>query len=269
VSLSRFHRFGCCEIPMLPAISSQILFTAIVLILPIYGQSSAGIEPSINTWHHRPTQAAPPPEDPTARQLWSIRGDNFDRDTGVPYALDNPAATAAHIAAHPGAGSTEDRYYLTNPLPVKDSDAVVIATFSNYEVELSPSKHSLYTVVHFTIERVLKSKYRALLPGDTIDSLFTGGTLNLNGRVISFRVNHSDHTPLEEHQRYLLFLKYSSKSESYSIIKHWKLELGQVTAVDLVEKRRATNGTSDFNGHSESEIIAATEEAIRSERSTQ
>jgi hypothetical protein len=236
------------------------LLTALPGALPVTGQSGGTPESQVNEWHRRPAPAAPPPQSTAARRLLTIRGNNFD-------ALDDTEAAAAYAAANPGAGSVEDRYFLNNPLPVTDSDTVVIATFSDYSVELSPSKHSLYTVVHFAVERVLKARASTVRPGDKIDSLLGGGTLSLNGRVIQYAVNRGDDTPLEAHGRYLLFLKFDPISEDYSIIKHWKLEFGRVIAVDLVEKRRAASMKSEFDGRSESEIIAATEETIRSEGS--
>jgi hypothetical protein len=142
---------------------------------------------------------------------------------------------------------------------------VVIASFSAYTTALSPGRRSIYTAVHFTVQRVLKSTSGAIPAGSTIDLLVAGGSLNLNGRLINYRENRGDDTPLEEGHRYLLFLRYSPESESYFIKKHWKLESGRVTAVDLLEKYRAKAGTSQFGGHAESEIIAATEEAIRSD----
>ena len=229
------------------------------------GQSAAGTG-VVNEWHRRPVQAVPSPQSGTARQLWSIRGSSFDRDGGASYALDNPIAANANKAAHPGAGSVEDRYFLTNPLPSKDSDAIVLATFTNYVVEMSPSKRSLYTVLHFSVEDVLKSTNPDLLSSAVIDSLVAGGSLDLDGKTVRYRTTAGDDTPLEEHQRYLLFLKYNARSENYSIIKHWKLDNGEAVAVDLFERQRAMKGTSEFDGRPENNLIDATKEAIRSER---
>ena len=228
-----------------------------------YGQSAGTVASDpINEWHRRPVSVAPLPPDDVARQLWSIRGSNFDREIGATYALDDPIAANAFHAAHP-TGSVEDRYCLTDPIPAKDSDAVVVATFRDYVVQLSPSKCSLYTVVHFSVEDVLKSTNPDLLPGTVIDSLFAGGALTLQGRIIQYRMTAGDDTPLEEQRRYLLFLKYDARSENYSIVKHWKLENGQIVAVDLVEKQRAINGVSAFDGRPESNLITAAKEAIR------
>lgn len=85
-------------------------------------------------------------------------------------------------------------------------------------------------------------------------------------RLSRSRVNSGNDTPLEMGARYLLFLRYDSKSQSYPIVKHWQLADGKVIAVDLYEKRRAIEGNSIFDGKAESQILAATNAAVQTEK---
>ena len=229
-------------------------------------QSPASVrEKPVNQWHHRTATVAETPQSEPEKQLWETRGRMFDHDFGAPYPLDNPIAATAFSVATSKGGIVEDRYFLTNPLPAKDSDVVVTATFADSIVRLSPSKRSLYSVLHFQVERVFKSNVPAVMPGAQLDVLVGGGSVSLNGRTVNFRLDAGRDTPLNEHHRYLLFLKYTPQSQSFNILKHWELENGAAIAVDLLEKRRASQGKSDFDGRSENELLAAAEDAIQSE----
>src|SRR5947209_2951435 len=101
---------------------------------------SVTVQEHPNQWHHRSIAPAPAPDSDRERQLWEIRGDMFDRDSGAPYPLENPIAAKAFEDTKSTAGTAEDRYFTTNPMPVKDSNVVVVATFDDFVVRLSPSK---------------------------------------------------------------------------------------------------------------------------------
>jgi hypothetical protein len=245
--------------------SSLLLIT--LLLKPLIGNGQANTSPtaSLNQWHHKPTHISSLPDNELARKRWLLRGNSIDRESGAAYALDDPIAANAVGSSSKKGGSAEDRYFLTNPIPVKESDAIVVGTFADHSVLLSQSKRSLYTVIRFTVEATLKSKPLPIMPGEALECVVPGGVAEINGRIIQQRVQSGDDTPLEEHGRYLLFLKYDADRESYSIVKHWLLENGRAVAVDLIETQRVKKGNSDYDGQPENKIIDATKAAVLTE----
>jgi len=228
----------------------------------IWGQAADTIQSRTYEWRHRPVAPSARPTNPLALRLWTARGDAFDRDSGAPYPLDDPNARRDFEAAHSGAGSANDRYSLGNPIPVKESDAVVVASFSQWEVGFSPSRRSFYTVIRFRVERVFKSLCGAPSAGATIDSLLPGGAAEIEGTTISYQLENAGDVPLQEQGRYVSFLKYNRSTESYTILKHWQLQGGRVVAVDLVEKDREVTGKSEYAGRPEPDFIAAVVDAV-------
>ena len=83
-----------------------------------------------------------------------------------------------------------------------------------------------------------------------------GGSIALpNGRTIT-HVSQGLGQPLQQGERYALFLTYVPAAQCYKLAKGWWLNAGKATAISSDDLARARNGTSQFNGMAETAFIS-------------
>lgn len=121
-----------------------------------------------------------------------------------------------------------------SPLPVAESDAVVIGTITNTQPYLSENKTSIYSEFTVFVEEVFKSAGQAAIkPGESLIVDQPGGALRLtNGRVLRFQVAALGRLP-HACKRYVLFLQRANGEQDLSIIKGYELDNGIVSPLLL------------------------------------
>jgi hypothetical protein len=119
------------------------------------------------------------------------------------------------------------------PLPVKQSDAIVIGRVTKAQPYLTNTETSMYTEVNVTVEQVLKN--------DGIPSAGVGSTLTVDreagamrlrdGRVIHYETGGLGSVPRNGH-RYLLFIKRIHDGTDITIVTGYELRGGKVFPLD-------------------------------------
>jgi hypothetical protein len=115
-----------------------------------------------------------------------------------------------------------DDYY-RDPMPVSQSDAVIVGSVKDGQAYLSNDKRDIYTEFKITVQEVVKSA-RYLQADDTIAIERNGGAVRLpSGKVLIRSV--SDYSMPFVGKRYLLFLRYNGDStEDYHLLTGYQLE---------------------------------------------
>jgi hypothetical protein len=213
--------------------------------------------PRHDDWRKVPKALLPPPSDPRQQEILNIRGSWFDKTSlsGIP--LDEPQPPR-------NGGSSGSFWPGEEEIPFHQNQAVVVARFEDYQPYLSPSRLSIYTDIKLSVEQVLEAGHTDAYPGQTVDVLIPGGTVQLSdGRTLSDRpYDPSGDYSLQPGHRYVLFLRYESNGEYFENSKSWELLNGIVVPNRLDEVIRAQEGRSSYSGLSESSFIEEVRKAI-------
>jgi hypothetical protein len=134
---------------------------------------------------------------------------------------------------------------------VDDSDAVVIATVTSKESQLTENERYVFTDYEVSVKEVLKDNADShISPSDMLTVSRPGGKVLLNGHVIT--VVDEGVKPLSVGGEYLLFLKFIPKTGAYATVSEnrsgFKLSHGRVTplteAIGYAKKQEGRDSES-------------------------
>jgi len=135
------------------------------------------------------------------------------------------------------------------PLPVAESDIVVVGTVGSGEAHLSDNKKNIFSEFTLVVEEVLKSKMSGIGQGSVLTADRIGGhVVYPNGQKFLYRVFGVNMPQVSS--RYLFFLTSKHNKEDLSILTAY--ELTETGAVPLDEQLRET---AALNGVSEKDIL--------------
>jgi hypothetical protein len=119
------------------------------------------------------------------------------------------------------------------PMPVAQSDAVVIATVIKAQPYLSENESSMYTEFAVNVEQVFKNDgLPSISVNSTVDVDREAGAMRLrNGRVIRYETGGVGRLP-RVGSRYVLFLKRINDGQDISILTGYELRQGHVVPLD-------------------------------------
>ncbi|MCA1850597.1 MAG: hypothetical protein LC672_06020, partial [Acidobacteria bacterium] len=163
--------------------------------------------------------AAPEPADPEQRAKRRAKGSRYDKRGVIP---------PPHYK-NKGAGVQEhndwDRGF--PPLPVAQSDAVVIGEIVNAQAYLSNDKSGVYSEFSLRVDEVLKSGPSQFAPGGSVIAEREGGRVKYpDGEVALFTIV-GQNMPLAG-RRYVLFLKSNGDGQGYRILTGYELREGRI-----------------------------------------
>jgi hypothetical protein len=111
-----------------------------------------------------------------------------------------------------------------DPLPFRQSDAVVVGQVTAGQAYLSDDKRDIYSEFNVSVQEALTvSSARHIQSGDSVDVERHGGAIRLPSGKILFRALRDFSMPLVG-KRYLLFLKYDPSTEDFHIVTGYQLE---------------------------------------------
>ena len=143
-----------------------------------------------------------------------------------------------------------------SPLPVNESEIIVIGTILSAEAHLSESKLNIFSEFTLSAENVLKSAVPRLVPASvlTIDRL--GGHVKYpNGQRVRFRIAGLNMPHVGA--RYLFFLTSKHNKQDLSIVTAYELTpSGTIPLDELFE-------LSDLPATTESELLKKVRELIK------
>lgn len=150
------------------------------------------------------------------------------------------------------AGHIEEAQW--SPLPVAESDFIVLGTVARVQPYLSEDESSIYTEFTVNIEEVLKNdNQQSLYAGNSVVVDRQGGSLRMpDGRVVRYEVSGIGRTP-RAGRRYVLFLKRINEGEDLSIIVSYELRGNRVFSL---------RGHTPYEGDSEEAFMNELRAAI-------
>lgn len=222
---------------------ASVLVLWLLLCGTVFAQGNAGAArmPSAkNVWQHvampLPKQQALSPTELAAR------GAYFDKLIGYRYPLDTAGKDAERV------GFSFEPAHLGEVPIVGVQQMVAVGTFVGFQPELSTTRRSIYTVIHFGVERTVRNHTSKTTVPKTIDVLVPGGTVLLaTGKVISYAVT-PDPNALIPGQRYVALLTYHPDGDFYTCAKSWLVRNGKVWPNTLGDLIRQRQGRSSYSG---------------------
>lgn len=223
----------------------------IVLALLLLAGCSLGQTTTFkNAWQRTPV---PPNNSGVSATDLAIRGQHFDSFIGAPRPIDEPKAHASSV------GFSFEPLLQPEYPHLGPGQCVVVGRFASFQPVLSPSRRSLYTVIHIAVERTVMASPQQP-SGATIDVLVPGGTLRLDdGKVLRYAVS-PDESALQPHQRYVLMLTCHSRGRFCTLADSWLIRKGSVWPNTAADKVRLQQGTSRTAGNPLNLFLSALKE---------
>ncbi len=246
----------------MPVIKRHLIALALLLTpsVQLAAQSKAcGIEspPEPKSWKNVPCEVAPESSDARLRALRRARDAVFDDPTGMKRPEDlapNPSASRGRSAGFP---------LELPPLPVSESDAVIIGKVVRYQPYFSNDRTAIYHELTVEIQSVLKDKSYRAVGGDTLAILGEGGSLRLpDGRIFTDFVPPQIQDDIRVGGRYVLFLLYRSNGDYFARLKAWELRAGRVVPMAFSDLRKAQAGKLPLAGMPEAAFLAEVRDSV-------
>jgi hypothetical protein len=239
------------------------IFVLVLLVVGIFGyaQSVVPDSPTPESWKQsthniseadktgqkdvvrRERSAAFNDEHPDAPKL-----DSFEQNKGVIYQSGPP-------------------YFVRIPaLPVKESDAVIVATVNNVQPYFSGDHTHLYTEFSLTVNEQIKDTTGRASGAQSIPVTIRGGKMRLaNGRVIEEKPAVRNFA-ISVGSRYLLFLRYNSTGQYFTVLKSWELKNGRIVPTAHEDQMDEREGKSPYASMTEGKLIEAAAAAAKADQ---
>ena len=142
-------------------------------------------------------------------------------------------------------------------IPVRESDAVVVATVTAVQPYFSSDHAHLYTEFSLTVDEQIKDIPGRAKAGETIPIVIRGGKMRLaDGRVIEEQLAFTNYS-IAVGSRYLLFLSYSTSGQYFTVIKSWELKNGGIIPTAHEDQMDAREGKSQYTAMTDVNLIRA------------
>jgi len=152
-----------------------------------------------------------------------------------------------------------------SPVPVQESDTVIIGQILSFQPHSSADHTHLYTELTIRVEQRMKGAEQADA-GKTIALLFRGGRLRLpGGREISEEFVPSNYH-LAENTRYVMFLNYFAPMDCFQVVKTWELRNGKAVPTAMEDVAEANNRNSRYASINEGDFIQLIKQALELNR---
>jgi hypothetical protein len=137
--------------------------------------------------------------------------------------------------------------YYRDPMPVSQSDAVVVGIVKDGQAYLSNDRRDIYTEFNIVLQEVVKAPSGSYLRADDTSAVErNGGAIRLPSGKVLIRAAKDYSMPLIG-KRYLLFLRYNGDStEDYHLLTGYQLEGSQVYRLDDLDYAYAARHHGDL-----------------------
>ncbi len=147
------------------------------------------------------------------------------------------------------------------PIPVQESDTVIVGRLVALQPHFSADHTHLYTELTIQVEQRMKGGDNTAA-GKSISIILRGGRLRLpDGREISEDFAPTNYR-LAENTRYVMFLNYYASLDCFQVVKTWELQSGKVIPTAPEDISDARQGNSRYSSSSETTFLQTVKEAI-------
>ena len=210
-------------------------------------------------WKLTPHDPTPEPTNERERARRHARGAMFDDPTHTKRRLDMRDPEEGRTSY----GSSAGFPLRISPLPVADSDTVVIGEVVSFQPYFSNDKTSIYHELTIRIEQILKDNSSIAKENGSIVIIGRGGALRLpNGKVAQQFVPPPVENDIRVGERYVLFLLYRREAEAFLVWKPWGLRTGHAIPMARSDIRDAEIGSSPYAGMSEAAFLNEVRDSV-------
>jgi hypothetical protein len=239
-------------------ISQSIALLVLLVANCTWAQSTLPISPTPENWKqstHDISEADRTGQKDVVRQERSAAFD--DKRPNAPK-LDSLETKNGYIY------QTAPSYFVRIPaIPVKESDAVVVATVDAVQSYFSGDHTHLYTEFSLAVEQKIKDTSDLARVGQSIPIVIRGGRMRLaNGSVIEEKPAFTNFV-ISIGSRYLLFLRYNSTGQYFTVAKSWELKNGGIIPTAHEDQMDAREGKSFYTAMTDSDLIHAAHTAAK------
>lgn len=205
-----------------------ILLISVALNVPGSLAQETGYDSKGNpAWVSTPKPMLDAKKDTIPKNIRLARSYAFNLPQGRPLYASSPNASDANVVT----GGFHD-FSKPDPLPVGESDAIVVAQATSSQAFLSADHARIYSELTVTPEMILKDSTASMAHSQQWIIIQEGGTLKLpKGKLIS-SAPFAGSNPIRLGTKYLLFLQYSSSLKSFSVIRSWDLSTKRPREMD-------------------------------------
>lgn len=177
------------------------------------------------------------PSEPRSGMSPSVRRERNSRYDNRGGIKEDPNVSLVATSAHWGTQLA--------PLPVVQSDEIVLGKVIDAEAHLSTDRTGIYSEFTLEVEDTYKRRNSGpIYPGAKIAVIREGGAVKFaSGHIQGYIVAHQNMPRIGA--RYLLFLKQGQDSESFDIVTGYQLRDHKVTPLDSLEIFAGYNGVSE------------------------
>jgi len=174
---------------------------------------------------------------PKERELREARGRRYNRRA--------PETLAELPSTWEGFATGTDWYLYLPPLPVSQSDVIVVGEVTAAEAHISSDKTGVYSEFSIKVDEILRNHLDTPLNvGDITVGEREGGVVRFqDGRLFEYRVYHQGMP--RTGSKYLFFLKQNKDGDDYGIVTAYLLRQGQVTPLDDSKTFATFQGADD------------------------
>lgn len=148
-------------------------------------------------------------------------------------------------------------------IPVRESDAVVVATVTALQPYFSSDHAHLYTEFSLSVDEQIKDIPGRAETGETIPIVIGGGKIRLaDGRVIEEQAAFTNYS-IAVGSRYLLFLSYNISGQYFTVVKSWELKNGGIIPTAHEDQMDAREGKSQYSSMAERNLLQSTYSAAK------
>lgn len=208
----------------------------------------------------------PESKDPKQRAKRNAKNNRYDRNDAHAKRLPDLASGGGAIRGN--------EQQPPPPVPVKQSDAIVICRVTRAQPYLTSSETGMYTEVDVAVEQLLKNNE---VPSAVVGGILTvdreAGAIRLpDRRVIRYETGGMGGVPRNGH-RYLLFLKRVHNGADLAIVTGYELRAGKVFPLDAATQvfdpaTGMITRKAPFDGVDETSFLAVLQNALASPERT-
>lgn len=232
-----------------------ILFTAIASLVSFSMRSSAGTQgkgqkasPETENYSgpvvdYDTNSQVSSLKDPKKQELKQIKSKRYNHR--APEPLGNFASVSFEVNTHWNIG--------LQPLPVKESDIIVLGKVIDAQAYLSSDKMGVYSEFTLNVERLFKNSEPPI--GESLVLEREGGVVRFSsGRLLPYKIN-GQRLPRSQRE-YVFFLKHNLQGEDYHIITGYQILQNKIVPLDEVDKFQV------FNDMEAEQFIKTLQEAV-------
>ena len=123
-------------------------------------------------------------------------------------------------------------WWALSSIPARQSDAIIVGEVNDAQAQLSNDKTGVYSEFTIRVEQTLKAP-AGINPTSIVAERPGGGVRFPSGRIVRYEIHNQGMPTIGG--RYLLFLRFNSEGDDYSVLTGYEFINGSIVPLDRIE----------------------------------